>query len=152
MAASAFIAFDKYPLNTMNNNINMADATAGRFKCILATADWTPDVTEEEYNPASGIGLCELPTANGYTVGGVALTGISLTELAGVTKWISDTISWLANGGSIVARYAAIYETNNNKFVCYCQPESGANKTATDGNYFSILPDAAGILFVTKAA
>lgn len=148
MAASPWVAFDKAALNILNGTIDMDNAGAGAFKCALLLNTWTPDVTQDDY---SDLSANEVATAFGYNAAGVALTGVALTEAAGVVKWTANTMAWTAAGGAIVARYAVIYHVASGKLICYCEPESGADKTATDGNQFAIQPNAAGILDITKA-
>src|SRR3990172_5759151 len=51
----------------------------------------------------------EVATANGYTIGGVALTAETWTRAADVTTFDCADPVWTASGGSITARFAVIY-------------------------------------------
>ena len=64
------------------------------IRIILTTSSYVPDVVNDEYYDVDITD--ELPTANGYTVGGVALTTKSLTESAtpGVFIFSSDNPYW----------------------------------------------------------
>jgi len=86
----------------------------------------------------------EVANANGYTAGGnvVALT------LAGTTTVTVDVTTdpvWTASGGSIVARFAVIYEVGGN-VLCYCLlDDAPADVTATDGNTLTVAINASGV-------
>lgn len=85
----------------------------------------------------------EHSNANGYTTGGKALTP-SLTGTTTVT-WDVDDQVWTASGGSIVARFAVIYEVAGN-VVCYCLLDSTpADVTATDGNTLTVQIHTSGV-------
>ena len=82
---------------------------------------------------------------NGYTTGGIS---IGQLELSGTTTVkITETatsIVWTASGGSIVARYAVIYE-NAGRVLCYFLLDSTpADVTATDT--LTITMNASGII------
>lgn len=82
--------------------------------------------------------------ANGYLTGGIAVA-LSLTGTTTVKVDIDTDPVWTANGGSIVAKYAAIYEVAGN-IVCYCQLESGgADVTVTTGNTLTVAAHASGV-------
>lgn len=88
----------------------------------------------------------EHASANGYTTGGIALGGITLTGTTTVTWDDTTDFVWTASGGSIVARFAVIYEVAGN-VVCYCLLDSApADVTATTGNTLTVALHASGIL------
>jgi len=81
--------------------------------------------------------------ANGYLTGGTAIT----ISLSGTTTVIVDgtDCSWTANSGSIIARFAVIYEVSG-KVLCYCLLDSTpADVTVTDGNILTVQIHASGI-------
>lgn len=86
----------------------------------------------------------EHSNANGYTTGGVAAT-MSLSGTTTVT--VDNTVdpTWTASGGSIVARFAALYEVSG-RVVCYMLLDSTpADVTVTDGNQLTIQIHANGV-------
>lgn len=85
----------------------------------------------------------EHANANGYTTGGVAIT-FSLSGTTTVTVDSTDA-TWTASGGSIVARFAVIYEVGGD-VVCYCLLDSTpADVTVTDGNQLTVAIHASGV-------
>lgn len=99
----------------------------------------------------------EHANANGYTTGGVALTGETWTRSGGTTTYDANDPSWTASGGSIVARFAVIYvnATVNGivkPLLCVSLLDTTpADVTATTGNTFPITMDAAGIIALSGA-
>lgn len=86
----------------------------------------------------------EHANANGYTTGGIGVT-LTLAGTTTVTVDIQTDPVWTASGGSIVARFAAIYEVAGN-VLCYCLLDSTpANVTATDGNTLTVAANASGV-------
>lgn len=85
----------------------------------------------------------EHANANGYITGGVAIT-FSLSGTTTVTADSTDAV-WTASGGSIVARFAVIYEVGGD-VVCYCLLDSApADVTVTDGNQLTVAIHASGV-------
>lgn len=85
----------------------------------------------------------EHAAANGYTAGGVAIT-ITLSGTTTVTVDSTDAI-WTASGGSIVARFAAIYEVAGD-VLCYCLLDSTpADVTVTTGNTLTVQINVSGV-------
>lgn len=95
---------------------------------ISATSTTYAGVTSEHAN------------ANGYTTGGIA----QLFTLAGTTSvTVSFTTNpvWTASGGSIVARFAVIYEVAGD-VAFFCLLDSApADVTVTTGNTLTIDSD-----------
>jgi hypothetical protein len=82
----------------------------------------------------------EHANANGYTTGGIAVT-FTLAGTTSVTASFATNPVWTASGGSIVARFAVIYEVSGN-VLCYCLLDSTpADVTATSGNTLTIDSD-----------
>lgn len=86
----------------------------------------------------------EHANGNGYTTGGESIT-LTLSGTTTVTVDISSDPVWTASGGSIVARFAVIYEVSGN-VLCYCLLDSTpADVTATAGNTLTIQTHASGV-------
>jgi len=122
--------------------------------CLL---DGTFDIDSDTWNMAlflstSNLGAAtttyagvtnEHANANGYTTGGVSVT-LSLAGTTTVTVDSTDA-SWTAAGGSIVARFAAIYEVGGN-VLCYCLlDDTPADVTVTAGNGLTVQIHASGV-------
>lgn len=87
----------------------------------------------------------EHANANGYTTGGISYGVLVLSGTTTVT--VDDALDavWTASGGSIIAKWAVIYESGGN-ILCYCTLDSGgADVTATVGNTLTIALNASGI-------
>lgn len=85
----------------------------------------------------------EHANANGYTTGGIAIT-LTLAGTTTVTVDGNDPV-WTASGGSIVARFAVIYEVGG-RVLCYCLLDAApADVTVTSGNTLTVALHASGI-------
>jgi hypothetical protein len=99
----------------------------------------------------------EHANANGYTTGGIALTGETWTHSGGTATFDCDNVVWTASGGSIVARFAVIYvDATVNSIVkpllCVSLLDTTpANVTATDGNTLTVAINASGVLTLSGA-
>jgi uncharacterized membrane protein YdcZ (DUF606 family) len=128
MAMGTFTAFDTTTLWEADPTALLVATNA--FKGILTTS--------AQALSASGQSLygdltAELTTANGYTVGGVALTGVTLTRSGGTTSFAftGPTPLWTASGGNLVSRYFVIYvnttlNSHIKPLVGFCLMDSGA--------------------------
>lgn len=80
----------------------------------------------------------------GYTTGGMAVD-LGLTGTTTVKADIATDPVWTANGGSITARFAVIYEVGGD-VLCYCLlDDTPADVTATDGNTLTVAAHADGV-------
>lgn len=87
----------------------------------------------------------EHANANGYTTGGISLGQLSLSGTTTVTVDETTDPVWTASGGSIVARYAVIYESGG-RVLCYCLLDNTpADVTVTTGNTLTVAFNASGI-------
>jgi len=95
--------------------------------------------------------------ANGYTTGGVVLTGVTWNESAGtVTFDATDlTDAWTAAGGSIICRFAVLYDDTVatpvvDPIIAHCLLDNTpADITVTDTNKLSITFPATGLFQVS---
>lgn len=100
----------------------------------------------------------EHANANGYTTGGVALTGVTWTRSGGTVTFDCNDPAWTAAGGSIVARFGVIYKnaTVNSivkPLLCVSLLDTApADVTATDTNPLTIVINASGVFNLTGAA
>jgi len=86
----------------------------------------------------------EHANANGYTTGGNSVT-LSRSGTTTVTFDTTDPAVWTASGGSIVARYAVLYEVGG-RVLAYCLLDSTpADVTVTAGNTLTVTINASGI-------
>lgn len=126
---------------------------AGRTKLLDGTFDIDSDTWKMAlFLSTSNLGAAtttyagvtnEHSNANGYTTGGESVT-LSLSGTTTVTVDSTD-VTWNASGGSITARFAAIYEVGGN-VLCYCLLDSTpADVTATDGNPLTVQIHASGV-------
>ena len=97
----------------------------------------------------------QVATANGYTQNSKAVT--LTTANSGGTITVDETTnpSWTANGGSITARFAVIYnDTHASKqALCVCLLDTApGDVTATDGNTFTITQNSSGIFTISGAS
>jgi hypothetical protein len=81
---------------------------------------------------------------NGYTAGGIAVT-LTLAGTTTVTVDIGTDPVWTASGGSIVARFAVLYEVGGD-VLCYCLlDDTPADVTATTGNTLTVAAHTSGV-------
>lgn len=87
----------------------------------------------------------EHANANGYTTGGISMGALTLAGTTTVTVDDPADLVWTASAGSIIARFAVIYESGAN-VLCYCLLDSTpADVTATAGNTLTVALNASGI-------
>lgn len=154
MAAGKFKVYDFAKKYIGDGTIDLDDTTnwkgalflsAGNANTLSVGTGVYGDLTSEHAN------------ANGYTTGGIALSGIVWTRSgATLTFDLSDYV-YTASGGSIVARFAVIYKnaTVNSivkPLLCVSLLDvTPANVTATDGNTLTIQINASGAFTLSGA-
>lgn len=109
------------------------------FKCALLTSSYTPSAAHTVWADASAN---EVASGNGYTTGGVTLTGCAATN----TMLDCNDPTW--NALSKTFRHAVFYKSGTanslvNPLVAYV--DFGSNITAT-GTDFVITIDSLGLL------
>ena len=113
------------------------DFDSDTFKCALFLSTSNLSTSSTTYAGVTN----EHSNANGYTTGGVTVT-FTISGTTSVTVSFASNPSWTASGGSIVARFAAIYESGGD-VVAYCLLDSTpANVTTASG--FTLTIDSDG--------
>lgn len=142
MAADNWLIFNKFKEYKGDGTIDLDNDT---FKAILVLSSWTPDLTDSLYADVSGD---ELANGNGYTTGGVTLSGVTWVESAGTVTFDCNDFDWSASGGDLTFRYCLIYDDTavGDPLVCYSLLDNTpANVTIVDGTTMTIQINASGI-------
>lgn len=150
MAAGKWKLYEQAKLDIANGLMDL-DTHSFKIALFLSTSNC---------NTLSGTtGIVNLTnqvvTAFGYTQNNKAVT--LTTANSGGTITVDETTnpSWTANGGSITARFAVIYnDTHASKqALCVCLLDTApADVTATDGNTFTITQNSSGIFTISGAS
>lgn len=151
MAAGKWKDYDKAVLNQLNGEIDMTATTNWKMALFLSTSNCDTLTAHEIYSDLTN----EVANGSGYTTGGVALTNVTFSRSGNVVTFDCDPAVWTASGGPITARFAVIYRDATDstlvkpiRWVCLLDT-SPADVTATDGNTFTITPNASGISTIT---
>jgi hypothetical protein len=110
--------------------------------CNTLTHDELADLTNQVAN------------GNGYTTGGVTLTGVTWTNSSGTITFDFSDPSWTASGGSIVSRYAVIYDDTvaGDPLLAVCLLDTTpANVTVPNGFVMAIIISASGAFNLSGA-
>lgn len=148
MAAGKWKLYDIAKKRIGDGTFDLDDTSNWKMALFLSTSDAN---TLTNVNGVFGDLTNEHANANGYTSGGIALTGVTWTESAGTVTFDCDNPVWTASGGSIVARFAVIYkDATVNTFVkpilCVCLLDTTpADVTVTTGNTLTITINASGV-------
>lgn len=132
----ASVLSNHYKFQLMSANI---DFDADTFKAALAATTFTFNI--DSHATYTDVSASELANGNGYTTGGVTLTGVSVTEddtndRASVT-W--SNAQWTASGGSIgpsPGMFIIDDTSADDTIVGYI--DFGSDQTATDGGTFTV--------------
>lgn len=151
MAAGPFVFPDLAKLN-MFNATGLLGASTSNFKMALIKSTWTPNNASDEVfaTPQAQ----EIAAGNGYTSGGIAMSGVSLSQTSGTVKFAASPVIWTAAGGAIpawrrgVVYYSGTLNGKANPIVGHFLGDSTPADIAatTDGNTLTVTPAAGGIL------
>lgn len=157
MAAGPWVVPQKAHLSLFSATGLLA-ANASNFLCHLVTSAYTPnDAADELWAAASS---AELSTGNGYTAGGVALSGVTLAQTGAVVVWTCSPIVWTASGAGIsgwrraVIRYNGTLNGKLNPIVAHMLGDATGidAPTTAAGQPLTITPHGTdGILKSTRA-
>ncbi|OMC55364.1 hypothetical protein A5747_13300 [Mycobacterium sp. IS-836] len=133
MAAGAWTPTNSTRTKILNGTFDWQN---GSWKVALFTSASNLGVSSTTYAGVTN----EVANANGYTTGGQAVA-FTMSGTTSVTASFTTNPSWVASGGSIVARYAAIYKVGGDiAFFCLLD-STPADVTALSGNILQIDSD-----------
>lgn len=74
----------------------------------------------------------ELATGNGYTNGGLTLSGVTFTLAGATITWNCTTASWTITGGGITFKYAVFYDdtTSHKDLVAFTDFDTGGGSVS----------------------
>ena len=152
MAADAWQVYEVFyeQLGNESHDLNATDV----IKMALLLSGYTPSLTADL--SFSVIDASEHAAANGYTAGGDAVAATWAIAAANTMRLDVANNVWTASGGSIIARYAVLYNTAApgavNDLIAYClMDNTPANVTATDGNTLTVTINASGVCQIAQA-
>jgi hypothetical protein len=116
------------------------DIDSDSWKCALFQSTSNIGAASTTYAALTN----EVANANGYTTGGIAVV-LTLAGTTTVTVDITTDPVWTASGGSIVARFAVIYEVAGNVLCWSTLDTTPADVTATTGNTLTVAANASGV-------
>lgn len=139
MAATAWTFYNSFKDKISNGIVLETDAF--KMALFLSTSNCA-DATQTTYAGLTN----QHANANGYTTGGVALTGTTWGQTAGTATFDAPDAAWTASGGNIVARYAVIYDVTTGDLVCYClMDDAPADVTVPAGNTLTVEINISGV-------
>lgn len=148
MAANAWTIYNEFKatlglksLNLNTDTIKMAlfKSTSNCNSAGLATAQYAT-LTNETTN------------GNGYTTGGVTLSGVSYSQTGGTATFTVGTGSWTASGGTIVCRFCVLYDftATNKDLICFTTLDNTpADIIVLNGQTLNVTINASGVFTLT---
>ena len=151
MTANAWQVFDIL-YDILGGELHDLDAT-DVIKMGLILSTWTPALTTDvSYSVIAG--SYEHAALYGYTAGGDAVAATWDAATNTLTFDVANNV-WTAAGGSILARYALLYNSSaggTNDLIAYClMDNSPADVEATDGNTLTVTVHASGVFTIAQA-
>lgn len=145
MAGGTFTLFNKGKLKIVNSTI---DFDGNTVKAVLTTvtqaltASFVGSSTDCRYSDLTN----ELSTANGYTAGGVAVSGASITETGGTVTVTCSAISWTLTG-TITCYYIVLYDdtASNKPLIGFALLDATPASISPIAGTFTINPNASGL-------
>lgn len=88
----------------------------------------------------------------GYTTGGETLTGVTWTNLSGVSTFDCANVSWLISGGTVNFKFAVIYDDTvaGDPLVCVSRLDI-SGLSAISGKEIIVVIDPSGVFTMSGA-
>ncbi|MDP3789140.1 MAG: hypothetical protein Q8R48_01930 [Candidatus Omnitrophota bacterium] len=117
--------YNRFKANLMKKDIDLEVDTI-KVMLLSSSHAFNPD-----HNLVSQISANEI-TGTGYTAGGAALANKTVTQddTNDKAKWDADDVSW--QNSTITARFAVLYDANNNLIACI---DFAEDKSSSSGEF-----------------
>jgi hypothetical protein len=128
----------------------LIDLDSHTFKCALFTSSSNANtLTHDELADLTN----QVSNGNGYTTGGVNLTGVSWTNASGTITFDFDNLSWVASGSGFLAAFAVIYDdtTSGDPLLAICVLNGGSDVTVPAAQELLITINASGAFTMSGA-
>lgn len=142
MTANAWDFYNSFTEWIADGTLDL-DLDAFKMALFLAASN-CETLTHDEYGDLDN----EHAQQYGYTTGGEALDSVVWSRTGGSTKLDCADEVWTAAGGSILCRFAVIYDDTHatDALVCFSLLDNTpGDVTATDGNTLTIAIHTSGI-------
>lgn len=108
------------------------------IKACLVTSSYTPDVDHDTYSDVSSY---EVSNGNGYTTGGLTVTGQAVTEDAASNevRWSCDDPTWAALTKTGIRSIVFYDDTTATKHLLFCDT-FGADQSCSGGSFVVDVP------------
>jgi hypothetical protein len=146
------VTANMYPMALTTTWNKEANINSDAIKCALTNTAYTYAATHKYFDAAPfNAAFTELTTANGYTAGGVALSGPATTN-GQTTSWTAGNAVWTSTG-TLSAVAAAVYDSTPGAGVkpLISFVQFGGTVTAPSGATLTIAWNASGIISVVVA-
>ena len=133
---AAFQKFNNFVDALCKGQVNLS---ADSIKVLLSNT--APVATNSQYSDISG---SELAAGNGYTTGGAAVTGASLTNSAGTESFAAGSTTFTSSTGNMGPfRYVVYYDSTSGKLIGFYDYGSSVTLNGAAGETFVVQPGAA---------
>lgn len=144
MAASAFTVFNKAKEKLADGTFDLDTHTFKMALCGASqalSAAFAGTSTDCRYSDLTD----QLANGNGYTTGGVTLTGVTWTESSGTLTFDCNNPQWTGLTKTGI-KYGVIYDDSdtNKGLLCFFELESGSTINVTAGT-LDVTINAAGV-------
>jgi hypothetical protein len=144
MAAGAWVVYNEFKLALGKKIVNLSATDSIKMALFQSTSNaGSASLVTAQYATLTN----QVASANVYTTGGVVCAQ-TYTDASGTETFNVANATWTASGGSIVARFAVLYDdtATNKDLICYCLLDSTpADVTVTTGNQLSVVINASGV-------